>query len=93
MAVRHELLREVAAELAPPSVARGRHAKVADSLVHGVGGDPDCRGPSNMRTHILRGRAGSVNTPITGNEVRIKSRCVNISASTEDFSDDVLQQQ
>jgi class 3 adenylate cyclase len=41
---RHELLREVAAELAPPSVARGLHAKVADALVGGVGGgDPDWR--------------------------------------------------
>jgi class 3 adenylate cyclase/tetratricopeptide (TPR) repeat protein len=39
---RHELLREVAAEVAPPSVAQGLHAKVADALVHGVGGgDPD----------------------------------------------------
>ncbi|HEY5149438.1 MAG TPA: adenylate/guanylate cyclase domain-containing protein [Mycobacterium sp.] len=35
---RHELLREVAAELAPPSVRRGLHAKVADALLHGVGG-------------------------------------------------------
>jgi class 3 adenylate cyclase len=40
---RHELLREVAAELAPPSVRRGLHAKVADALVGGVGGDPDWR--------------------------------------------------
>jgi class 3 adenylate cyclase len=40
---RHELLREVAAELAPPSVRRGLHAKVADALVHGVGGEPDWR--------------------------------------------------
>ena len=32
---RHELLREVAAELAPPSVRRGLHAKVADALVGG----------------------------------------------------------
>ena len=41
---RHELLREVAAEVAPPSVRRGLHAKVADALVHGVGGgDPDWR--------------------------------------------------
>ena len=39
---RHELLREVAAELAPPSVRRGLHAKVADVLVEG-GGDPDWR--------------------------------------------------
>jgi class 3 adenylate cyclase len=39
---RHELLREVAAELAPPSVRRGLHAKVADALVEG-GGDPDWR--------------------------------------------------
>jgi hypothetical protein len=38
---RHELLREVARELAPPSVRRSLHAKVADALVHGVGGDPD----------------------------------------------------
>ena len=29
---RHELLREVAAELAPPSVRRGLHARVADAL-------------------------------------------------------------
>jgi class 3 adenylate cyclase len=40
---RHELLREVAAELAPPSVRRGLHAKVADALVEGAGGDPDWR--------------------------------------------------
>jgi class 3 adenylate cyclase/tetratricopeptide (TPR) repeat protein len=41
---RHELLREVANELAPPSVRRGLHAKVADALVQGVaGGDPDWR--------------------------------------------------
>ena len=33
---RHELLREVAAELAPPSVRRGLHAKVADALVGGA---------------------------------------------------------
>jgi hypothetical protein len=32
---RHELLREVAAELAPPSVARSLHATVADALVGG----------------------------------------------------------
>ena len=42
---RHELLREVVAELAPPSVRQGLHDKVADALVHGVGGgtggDPD----------------------------------------------------
>ena len=40
---RHELLREVAAELAPPSVRRGLHAKVADALVGGAGGEPDWR--------------------------------------------------
>jgi hypothetical protein len=40
---RHELLREVAAELAPPSVRRGLHAKVADALVDGARGDPDWR--------------------------------------------------
>jgi class 3 adenylate cyclase/tetratricopeptide (TPR) repeat protein len=38
---RHELLREVAAELAPPTVRRGLHAKVADTLTGG--GDPDWR--------------------------------------------------
>ncbi|MDT7722885.1 MAG: hypothetical protein QOE94_3896 [Mycobacterium sp.] len=38
---RHELLREVAAELAPPSVQRGLHAKVADVLSGGAGGEPD----------------------------------------------------
>ena len=40
---RHELLREVAAELAPPSVRRGLHAKVADALIGGAGGEPDWR--------------------------------------------------
>jgi predicted ATPase len=40
---RHELLREVAAELAPPSVRGGLHAKVADVLVAVGGGDPDWR--------------------------------------------------
>ncbi len=38
---RHELLREVATELAPPSVRRSLHAKIADALVSGAGGDPD----------------------------------------------------
>ena len=36
---RHELLREVAAELAPPSVQRALHAKVADAL--SGAGEPD----------------------------------------------------
>ena len=36
---RHELLREVAVELAPPSVQLGLHARVADALV-GARGDP-----------------------------------------------------
>lgn len=36
---RHELLREVAAELAPPSVRRGLHGKVADVLVRS--GEPE----------------------------------------------------
>jgi class 3 adenylate cyclase/tetratricopeptide (TPR) repeat protein len=41
---RHELLREVAAELAPPSVRRGLHARAADALVAGVAGaNPDWR--------------------------------------------------
>ena len=38
---RHELLRDVAAELAPPSQRRGLHARAADALVHGAAGDPD----------------------------------------------------
>jgi class 3 adenylate cyclase len=38
---RHELLREVAYELAPPSVARGLHGKIGDALVSGTDGDPD----------------------------------------------------
>ena len=38
---RHELLREVAAELAPPTVRRGLHVKVADVLSGGSGGEPD----------------------------------------------------
>ncbi len=38
---RHELLREVASELAPPSVRRDIHARVADALADGV--DPDWR--------------------------------------------------
>ena len=38
---RHELLREVAAETAPPSVRRGLHSKVADALIEGAAGDPD----------------------------------------------------
>lgn len=38
---RHELLREVADELAPPSVRRALHAKVADALVNTMTGDPD----------------------------------------------------
>ena len=38
---RHELLREVATELVPPSVRRSLHAKVADALVEDTGGDPD----------------------------------------------------
>ncbi|OBJ53708.1 adenylate/guanylate cyclase domain-containing protein [Mycobacterium asiaticum] len=37
---RHELLREVAAELAPPSVRRRLHARVGDALCS-VGGEPD----------------------------------------------------
>jgi class 3 adenylate cyclase/tetratricopeptide (TPR) repeat protein len=35
---RHELLREVAAEIAPPSVRRGLHAKVADALIGDAAG-------------------------------------------------------
>ena len=40
---RHELLREVAAELAPPSVRRDLHGRIADALVAGAAEDPDWR--------------------------------------------------
>nr|WP_255506095.1 adenylate/guanylate cyclase domain-containing protein [Mycolicibacterium sp. 018/SC-01/001] len=40
---RHELLREVAAELAPPSLRRALHGKTADVLVAGAAGEPDWR--------------------------------------------------
>ncbi|TFV57071.1 cyclase [Mycobacterium sp. PS03-16] len=40
---RHELLREVAAELAPPTVRRELHARVADALISTAAGDPDWR--------------------------------------------------
>jgi tetratricopeptide (TPR) repeat protein len=40
---RHELLREVASELAPPSVRRDIHGKVADALVSVATGEPDWR--------------------------------------------------
>ncbi|RZT25157.1 serine/threonine protein kinase [Mycobacterium sp. BK558] len=40
---RHDLLREVAAELAPPSVRRTLHGKTADVLVSGAAGEPDWR--------------------------------------------------
>ena len=49
---RHELLREVAAELAPPSVRRGLHAKVADALIGG--GEP---GLAAGRRPLRAGRA------------------------------------
>ncbi len=38
---RHELLRELAEELAPPSVRQALHAKVADRLIQDTTGDPD----------------------------------------------------
>ena len=38
---RHELLREVAAEFAPPSVARSLHARVADAMVERGGDEAD----------------------------------------------------
>lgn len=38
---RHELLREVAGEVTPPSVRRGLHARVADALAATASGDPD----------------------------------------------------
>jgi class 3 adenylate cyclase len=49
---RHELLREVAAELAPPSVQRGLHAKVADVLIGA--GEPDWRLVAAHYEHAAR---------------------------------------
>jgi tetratricopeptide (TPR) repeat protein len=40
---RHELLREVAAELAPPSLRRELHCRVAEALIDGAAGEPDWR--------------------------------------------------
>ena len=58
---RHELLREVAAELAPPSVRRGLHAKVADALVERRGRRPGLaagRRPLRARRAVRRGGLG-----------------------------------
>ena len=49
---RHELLREVAGELAPPSVQRGLHAKVADVLIGA--GEPDWRLVADHYEHAAR---------------------------------------
>ena len=38
---RHELLREVGAELAPPSLRREMHSRIADSMASGAGSNPD----------------------------------------------------
>jgi class 3 adenylate cyclase len=51
---RHELLREVAAELAPPSVRRGLHSKVADALIEGAADDPDWRLVAGHYEHAER---------------------------------------
>ena len=40
---RHELLREVAAELAPPTVRKRLHGAVADALIEHAAGEPDWR--------------------------------------------------
>ncbi len=40
---RHELLREVAQELSPPSLRRVLHGRVADALLGGMNGAPDWR--------------------------------------------------
>jgi tetratricopeptide (TPR) repeat protein len=40
---RHELLREVATELAPPTLRRELHGRVADALIEGAAGHPDWR--------------------------------------------------
>jgi class 3 adenylate cyclase/tetratricopeptide (TPR) repeat protein len=49
---RHELLREVAAELAPPSVRRSLHAKLADVLIDA--GEPDWRLVAAHYEHAAR---------------------------------------
>jgi tetratricopeptide (TPR) repeat protein len=49
---RHELLREIAAELAPPSVRRGLHAKVAAVLIGA--GEPDWRLVAAHYEHAAR---------------------------------------
>jgi class 3 adenylate cyclase len=38
---RHELLREVGAELAPPSLRREMHSRIADSMASGASSNPD----------------------------------------------------
>ena len=58
---RHELPREVAAELAPPSVRRGLHANVADALIgDGEGAEPDWQLVAGHYEHAERfGEAAS----------------------------------
>ena len=51
---RHELLREVAIELAPPTLRRGLHGRVADALVEGAAGDPDWRLVATHYEHAER---------------------------------------
>jgi class 3 adenylate cyclase/tetratricopeptide (TPR) repeat protein len=52
---RHELLREVADELAPPSVRRELHAKVADALTgYAADGEPDWRLVAGHYEHAER---------------------------------------
>ncbi|CAM2950623.1 cyclase [Mycobacterium intermedium] len=54
---RHELLREVAAELAPPSVRRDLHAKVADAMIgNQVDADPDWQLAAGHFEHAERFR-------------------------------------
>lgn len=51
---RHELLREVAAELAPPSVRRALHGKTADVLMEVAAGEPDWRLVASHYEHAER---------------------------------------
>ena len=51
---RHELLREVAIELAPPTLRRELHGRVADALVEGAAGDPDWRLVATHYEHAER---------------------------------------
>ncbi|RDH76011.1 adenylate/guanylate cyclase domain-containing protein [Mycolicibacterium moriokaense] len=51
---RHELLREVAAELSPPTIRRGLHGRIADALVSTTDGNPDWPSVARHNVHAER---------------------------------------